>query len=226
MRLARFRQIEAKKGSQKWIQKLVNEEPDMLNRQLRINLHLPEDEAIEWLSPLKKDEYAEYRDKAVLDLLGISLGTIPTSTFWPQGGPQWDGLGKTSRSVFLIEAKSHISELLSSLQAKDPTSIKTIHYSLEKTKKALGSKTDFDWSNTFYQYANRLAHVNFLRSFNVLAYLVCVYFVNDLEMGGPTTVDEWKGTIRLLHECLGLRENVFQKLVVDVYIDVANLQRL
>jgi hypothetical protein len=224
--LAIYPQLEAKKGSQKWIQKIVNENRDILNRQLRIKLDISEDEVIEWLSPLRKYEYAEYRDKAVLDLLGISIDTVARNTFWPERGPQWDGIGRTSKDVFLVEAKSHIPELISSLQAKDPTSIKTINSSLEKTKKELCSKTDFDWSKTFYQYANRLAHVNFLRRFNIPTYFVCVYFVNDLEMKGPTTVDEWKGAIRVLHECLGLREYLLQKWVVDVFVDVSNLQKL
>jgi hypothetical protein len=119
--------------------------------------------------------------------------------------------------VFLVEAKSHIPELISSIQAKNPKSIKIICDSLEKTKRQLGSKTNFDWSKTFNQYANRLAHVNFLRGLYIPAYLVCVYFVNDLEMKEPTSVDEWKGAIRLLHRCLGLRDHFLQKWIVDVF---------
>jgi hypothetical protein len=52
--MTRFVQLAAKKGSQKWIQKLINEKPDLLNKQLRMKLDMLEDEEIEWLSPLKE----------------------------------------------------------------------------------------------------------------------------------------------------------------------------
>jgi hypothetical protein len=219
--MGRFIQAKAVKGSQKWIQTLINKKPEVLNEQLRTKLGMHKAEKIEWLSPLEEDEYAEYRDEEALALLGLELETIVYQPFWVEMGPQWDGIGRSGEKVFLVEAKSHIPELISSMQAKNPNSIKTIRDSLEKTKKQLGSKTDFDWTKTFYQYANRLAHVNFLRSFYIPAYLVCFYFVNDSEMKGPTSVDEWKGAIRLLHRCLGLREHLIEKWVVDVFVDVA-----
>ena len=222
-RMGRFIQPKATKGSQKWIQILINEKPDILNKQLQTNLNMKENEKIQWLSPLKSDDYAEYRDKEVLDLLGVSFDTLQKTEFWTDMGPQWDGIGKTSERILLIEAKSHIPELISSLKAKDPNSITIIKRSLEKTKKQLGSKTDFDWSKTFYQYANRLAHMNFLRSLYLPSFLVCVYFVNDSEMKGPATVEEWKGAIRLLHRCLGLRERFIQKCVADIFIDVTKI---
>jgi hypothetical protein len=221
---ARFPQPQAKKGSQKWIQILINEEPNTLNSMLRTTLNMQKTEKITWLSPLKNDDYAEYRDEAALNLLGVSFDTLQKTAFWTDMGPQWDGIARTSEKTFLIEAKSHISELISSMKAKDPASIAIIKNSLEKTKEQLGSKSDFDWTKTFYQYANRLAHVNFLRKLYLPAYLVCVYFVNDSEMKGPTSVEEWKGAIRLLHRCLGLRGPLIQKWVVDIFIDITSLQ--
>jgi hypothetical protein len=67
--MARFPQTQAEKGSQKWIQKLVNDKPEILNSQICSTLNLPEKENIQWLSPLKNDDYAEYRDQAFLKLL-------------------------------------------------------------------------------------------------------------------------------------------------------------
>ena len=41
-----------------------------------------------------------------------------------------------------------------------------------------------DWSGTFYQYANRLAHLYLLHELNdVDAWLVFVYFVGDSRSG-------------------------------------------
>jgi hypothetical protein len=214
----------ATKGSQKWIQILINEKPDMLNRQIKTNLEMPEDETIDWLSPKVEDNYVEYDLKTFLKKLEKGVEELSVDRFWPKRGPQWDALGRSSSGkLFLVEAKSHIPELISTLRAKNPRSKAMIQKSLEDTQKDLGSKSDFDWSKTFYQYANRLAHVNFLRGFHMPAYLVCVYFVNDSEMKGPKTVEEWKGAIRLLHRCLGLRENLIQEWVIDIFADVTKI---
>lgn len=223
--MARFIQREGTKGSKKWIQKLINEKHQLLDSQIREKLNIPDEEKIKWFSPLKNDEYAEYRDEAFLELLGAKLETLPLESFWPKGGPQWDALGKSSSGkLFLVEAKSHIPELFSTLRAKSKSSENKILESLAETKMALGSKTDFDWSKGFYQYANRLALLHLLKMNKLSAFFVNVYFVNDAEMNGPSTADEWKGAIRLFHRCLGLREHLLQKFVTNIFIDVANLK--
>jgi hypothetical protein len=215
----------AEKGSQKWIQKLINENESIISGQLKQSLSLPPDEKIDWLSPLEKENYAEYYDEAFLEKLGLSALFPALQEFWPKGGPHWDGIGKSkSGQIFLVEAKSHIPELVSSLKATNPHSKKKIEKSLSWARKQFGSKTDFDWSKTFYQYANRLAHVKFLQQNHVSAYFVSVYFLNDSEMNGPKTVDEWRGALRLLHRCLGLEEHVLNKLVVELFIDVNRLK--
>jgi len=223
--MTRFPQSAANKGSQKWIQRLINEKPELLNLQIGRNLKLQKEESIQWFSPLKSDEYAEYRDQAFLDLLEVNLNKIPLSQFWPKGGPQWDALGKSSSGkLFLVEAKLHVSELISTLKAENGNSRRRILKSLEDTKCYLNSKTEFDWSSSFYQYTNRLAHLYLLREKSqLLAYLVFVYFINDVEMKGPTTIYEWKGSIDLLHLCLGIRKHKLQRFVAEIFIDVNDL---
>jgi len=217
--------LKAKKGSQKWVQKLINENVGTINALLKKSLNLPQDEKIDWLSPLEKDKYAEYHDEAFLEKLGLSALVPELKKFWPKGGPHWDCMGQSSsQKVFLVEAKSHIPELISSLRATNPHSKRQIENRLNRTKKELGSKIDFDWSKTFYQYTNRLAHVHFLRQKQVSTYFVTVYFLNDSEMNGPKTSDEWKGTLRLLHGCLGLEEYILSKFVVELFIDVNYLK--
>jgi hypothetical protein len=223
--MTRYTQSLATKGSQKWIQKLVNEKPEILNSQIRMKLNLSDNEIIEWLSPLKSDGYAEYRDRAFLERLGVKLEKVPLSEFWPERGPRWDGLGKgSSGKLFLVEAKSHISELFSTLCAKDKDSMERIQKSLAEIKHYLGSKTEFDWSKSFYQYTNRLAHLYLLRKNELPAYLVFVYFTNDLEMKGPTTFDEWKGAIKLLHSCLGIGRHKLQDNMVEIFVDTRQFQ--
>ena len=214
----------AEKGSQKWIQVLVNDHPELLNSKIRKSLNLPEDEMITWVSPKADDGYLEYRGRAFLEKLDIKLERYPLRDFWPRSGPRWDGLGKSSSGkIFLVEAKSHIPELISTLKATKEDSIRKILGSLEETKIQFAVKSSYDWTTLFYQYANRIAHVHLLRKNNILAFLVNVYFLNDAELDGPQTADEWKGAIRLLHRCLGLRENLIQQLVVDLFVDVKKL---
>jgi len=223
--MARFPQTQAKKGSQKWIQKLVNDKPEILNSQIWSTLNFSEKEIIQWFSPLKNDDYAEYRDQAFLKLLDVKLEKLPLDEFWPKGGPQWDALGRSlSGKLFLVEAKSHIQELISTLQAKDKDSIKRILKSLGEVKDYLESKTDFDWSKCFYQYTNRLAHLYLLRKNGLCAYLVFVYFINDLQTKGPTTVFEWKGAIKLLHSCLGIERHKLREYIASVFVDINQLQ--
>jgi hypothetical protein len=212
------------KGSQKWIRKLVNEEPEILNSLIRKNLNLPNDERIEWLSPLKSEGYKEYRVKAFLEKLRVKLEKVSLNEFWPRGGPQWDALGRSSSGkLLLVEAKSHISELISTLRAEDKNSIERIQRSLEETKGYLNSKSEFNWSKCFYQYTNRLAHLHLLRKNELQAYLVFVYFINDPEMKGPTTAYEWEGAMKLLHSCLGIGRHKLQNYVTDVFIDLNRL---
>jgi hypothetical protein len=218
--MARFPQSIVERGSQKWIQKLVNDMPNLLDTQIRKKLKLSEEEDIRWLSPVKDDDYAEYRDQGFIDLLGIKLNKICLEDFWPRGGPQWDALGKSdSGKLFLVESKSHISELSSSIRARD-NSLQRICQSLKETKDFLNSNAEVDWSRGFYQYVNRLAHLYLLRQNDLPAYLVFVYFLNDSEMAGPATIDMWKGAIELLHTYLGITRHKLQKYTADVFIDV------
>jgi hypothetical protein len=61
--MPRIQQGPAIKGSQKWIQKLVNEKSDLLNSLIRIQLNLSDTDTITWLSPLAEDGYAEYQNQ-------------------------------------------------------------------------------------------------------------------------------------------------------------------
>ena len=152
----------ASKGSQKWIQVHVNQKTDILNRQIKTSLSLPNTEEIEWRSPLAIGNYVEYKDGAFLDALGIQPLKPKLTKFWPASGPRWDALAKSSTGkLFLVEAKSHITELISDFKGSNQTSIEKIIDSLNRTKKRFGVEESYDWTKNFYQYANRIAHVNF-----------------------------------------------------------------
>jgi len=224
--MGRIVESKASKGSQKWIQILVNGFPEVFNQHICRKINLPDSEQITWCSPIKDDDYSEYRDQDFLDLLDVDLPIIPLEEFWPTGGPVWDGLGKSSSGkIFLVEAKAHINEILSSGTGAGTKSKELIDKSLQQTKQFLNSKSNHDWSSTFYQYTNRLAHLYLLRTVNKIpAYLVFLYFVNDTTMKGPRNVDEWEGAIKLLHALLGIGRHKLKEYVIDVFIDVNELK--
>jgi hypothetical protein len=64
--MPRINQVPAIKGSQEWIQKLINERPDLLNSFIWTQLDLPDTDTITWRSPVTEDGYAEYPDEGFL----------------------------------------------------------------------------------------------------------------------------------------------------------------
>lgn len=223
--MSRYPQKRGKKGSLKWIQKLVNEKPTILDSQIRNGFDLEASEKIEWLSPLGVDEYAEYRDGAFLKRLGIKLEDTPLKEFWPRGGPQWDALGRTSSGkILLVEAKAHVQEMVSPPTRATSKSLIQIRSALAETRQYVNSKSEAEWSSYFYQYTNRLAHLYLLRALNKIpAFLVFVYFLNDKTMEGPTTPGEWKGAIQVMKKYLGIGKNRLSNYIADVFIDVNQL---
>lgn len=223
--MGRFIQPKGERGSLKWIQKLINEKPDYLNLKIKRNLGFQQNEGIQWLSPLADDGYAEYRDQDFIDRLDVSLSEGPRNEFWPTNGPQWDAFGRTkSGSLLLVEAKSHVEELVSQGTGASSESLVLIRNSLNETRQYLNSKSQADWASSFYQYTNRIAHLYLLRVLNHLpAYLIFIYFINDTEMKGPKTEEEWKGAIKLLQSYLGLTRHKLSKYIADIFIDVHGL---
>ena len=184
---------------------------------------------IDWKSPLKADDYAEYRDKDFLMRLGISVNKMkyPLSDFWPDNGPQWDALGISGNEIILVEAKANISEMASpGTGAKNPQSIKKIRNSLDEVKKYLSVSDTIDWTGTFYQYVNRIAHLYYLREKNkIKAHLLFIYFINDGSVNGPKTKDEWLGAIQTMECYLGLaKKHKLRKYIYDIFIDVNDLR--
>lgn len=216
--VGRIPQPKGTRGSLRWIQHFVNESPEALNAAIGTG-------PIDWRSPRKEDKYAEYRDSAFLDLLGITLPQRPLASFWPSRGPQWDALGRArSGEVVLVEAKAHVEEILSPASRSSDDSLKKIRASLGETAAALcAQRGSVDWSQRFYQYTNRLAHAYLLKQLNgVPALLVFLYFIGDSDMNGPQSRREWDAALSVLHEAVGLRGRV-PSYVKEVFIDIPRL---
>ncbi len=83
-----------------------------------------------------------------------------------------------------------------------------------------------EWSGTFYQYTNRLAHLFFLRTLNRQpARMVFLDFVDDKDMGGPTSHEEWEGAIKVTEVYLGLPRHKLRPFVHHVFVDVNDLKQ-
>ena len=224
--MGRFIQDPNSHGSLKDLQVAINKKKKYLDAE--ISKVIGKQMKIDWRSPLQTDDYAEYRDKDFLRRLGI-LNKIQysLSDFWPNNGPQWDASGVSGNEIILVEAKANIPEMVSSgTSAKNPQSIKKIRNSLDEVKKYLNINKDIDWTGTFYQYVNRIAHLYYLREKNhIKTHLLFIYFINDITVHGPKTKDEWLGAIKTIECYLGLaKKHKLRKYIHDIFIDVSDLR--
>ncbi len=210
------------KGSLKAIQDLINLDSSKLDSDIKKRIKARD--TIDWRSPLENKDrpelrYAEYRDTDFLKLLGLDRLTADLKMFWPIRGPQWDFFGIAGQTVLLGEAKSHISEVISHCSAKSIDSRTKIQAALDETKRALGIKSPTSWLSPYYQYANRIAHLQFLLCHHVDAYLIFVNFTNDTTMPDPATAAQWQGAMSLVHASLGIKQSFRQKHIIDVFIE-------
>ena len=214
-----------------WLQVAVNRCPAVIDAAIAEALGLAQGESIKWASPLESEKFVEYRDQEFLERLGVHrLPQRQLRDFWPKRGPVWDGLARTSggRSL-LVEAKANIPEFNSSASGASENSLRKIKAALDETRAFLNVRSKTDWTQSFYQYANRLAHLYFLKEVNkVDAALVFVYFVGDNTVPGvnPVSRDGWEAAIDLATNHLGVRLHSpwMRKNVADVFIDVDRLR--
>lgn len=206
------------RGSKLRIAQWVNDRRDELNDTLTDRsptlAHFLGGREPDWRSPLHKNSLRELSD----DLWHEARLPLPDpieDSFWPKGGPHWDGVAvlpgpHDTKGILLVEAKSHTKEVLSGCDAT-PASIRTIENSLREAKEYIGVPTDADWTKPYYQAANRLAFLYYLRARrSIPAWLFNVYFVGDsFEVDGapqpcPPVEQGWTKTVRAMHAHLGL----------------------
>lgn len=189
-------QPEGQRGSLKWIQQAVEFCPEQLQPP-----GLPE---ITWLSPLRADGFAEYRDGSFLSLLGLSHLSAALQDFWPRRGPQWDALGMTGQGPVLVEAKAHLREFLSPPTQARGGSRAQIDAAFLAVQEDLGIRPEASWAEAYFQYANRLAFLWWLRSQGVDAKLLFVSFLGASDIGGPESAEAWHAAFSAADHVLGL----------------------
>jgi hypothetical protein len=199
----------------------------MIDRAFQKALDLSSNDAIEWVSPVLSDKFKEYRDMEALRRLGIkSLSHRILHDFWPNRGPVWDALAKTTcGELIFVEAKAHIAEAASPGSKASPNSLELIYRSLAEARRFYAPKATADWSGTFYQYANRLAHHYLFRKLNQLpSHMVFLYFINASDVNGSSTQLEWFGATQLIHAALGLSPRKFPDGGHEVFLDMRLLK--
>lgn len=214
-------QPEGARGSLRWIQRAINHgsssfDPLVLAR-------LPRARTIRWLSPLRDDSYAEYRDAAFVARIGYPDLSTALGAFWPTRGPQWDAFGRSDAGqVLLVEAKAHVAEVCSPGTQASGASRDLIARSLASVADSLGAKPLAPWPDAFYQLANRIAHLWFLREQGVDAWLALVDFLGDAEMRGPETEEAWDAAYHVANYVLGLgRRHPLSPYIIHVRPRVA-----
>jgi hypothetical protein len=129
--------------------------------------------------------------------------------FWPTTGrqPTWDAIGRAGEDWLLVEAKANHPEFTGSPSRASPASLRLIEQRLNQVKRDFGVHRFFSWTGSYYQYANRLAALWFLRKREVPAQLVFVYFFGDEFPDGtpcPASKAEWKTLFEARRLTLGL----------------------
>lgn len=179
-------------GSQLQTQIYVNEEAAALDTAIKKEIPGLTGTEIKWASPLAKDKFKEFKDGDFLAALNLGSLDGALKKFWPKRGPVWDALARFTASsgagALLIEGKSYPAEAKSDGSgAESPDSRKQIQDAIRSTFPAAGN---FDnktiWYGDFYQAANRIAHLKFLRDQKVDAWLVYLCFENDSTHNDPT----------------------------------------
>jgi hypothetical protein len=156
-------------------------------------------------------------------------------TFWPQTGNQqrWDGIAQIGDQWLLMEGKANHAEFVggpcgaSFEKAVDPgaaSSRQMIEKALNQTKKALGVHRDFSWLGSYYQYANRLAALEFLTERGIPARLLFIHFCGDSFPDGrpcPATRRDWEPLIEARRLTLGLPvRHALADRVHEVFLNV------
>lgn len=199
-------------GSQLHLQVWANHRTNALSSAITKSLGLAITPAeVEWRSPRADNKYREFRDGAFLRAIGQEEYDERLRTFWPRGGPVWDGLAiarncsGSCTSVFLIEAKSYPNEVRGRgcQAAAGSEARRKIESSLSATARWLGVQETNAWMGELYQSANRLAHVYFLRErVGLAAYLLNVCFTADPRT--PTSREQWSEAHQAFWRELGL----------------------
>ena len=207
------------RGSRKWIALAVNNHPSLLARTLG------ESDQINWCSPLATEGFVEFRDSSALEKLGLGHLSESLMSYWPARGPVWDALGRTpSGTIYLVEAKAHIAEMLTPGTKASDEPRRVIDKAFADVQRSLGARPRANWCDCFYQQANRLAFLHFMVRNGIDARLAHISFVGDATMDGPQSAEAFRAVDACVDYVLGLPARHYLKTrIIHATLDIAAL---
>ena len=138
--------------------------------------------SIRWLDfPRTAEGDREFQRLEFLQGTGDGRVLDAWRSFWPTRGrgQTWDLVGRADETWLLVQAKTSWPEFVTSSCGAKGESLTTIRRALGKVKRDANVHRHFDWTGTYYQYANRLAALSFLRDRGVKARLIGIDFLGD-----------------------------------------------
>ena len=209
----------ALKGSRSYLQHCIDNSEDKLSQMIlavspSLLSYIDDKSKIEWKSPLKKDDFYEYRDD-FLKVLGLDEATYVEKMkklreFWPKNGPQWDGLAVVNGNngevgLLLVEAKAHLNEIKADLRAGSQISIDLIKGSMKIAQEHYGID-DVDWTKHYYQLGNRIAFLYFMNEIlHIPTWLVLINFAEgDYK---TTSIEQWLTHYHKVYVQMGIKHN-------------------
>lgn len=231
----------AEKGSQFWIQMLANTNlKTKLDEMLGVNLT--------WISPRKdkNGNYPEYQlkdEKIWKDEWGLTLEEKEhLFEFWPKSGlqPVWDGIATSEneegKTLYLVEAKSHIDEMKSSSGACE-ASRKLIIKSIKKVCEDVyhSEWNEKLWMNEYYQLGNRLTFLHKLKNSKELegkfdkVKLVLLNFADDYthnDLEKSVSIQKWEKHYEDVFEVMtGSKKTPENVIVINFSVAVKGVVR-
>lgn len=219
-------------GSEYQLLRFLGHHRDELNKEILNSLKL-NNANIHWF------DYPKDIKKLSLDSEYTGISFLPNheqfdeawNIFWPQSGNthNWDGIFTINNKYYLVEAKAHISEVSNNGHEHN----EQIASRLAETKNYYGITYETnDWEGPYYQQANRLAFIYFLKSkCNIDAELINIFFINGydkrkldkneiyrIENKNVHTKDEWLNEIQKEYCYLGLNTKA-KNIIHEVFIN-------
>jgi len=156
--------------------------------------------------------------------------------YWPKRGNQqnWDAVAKMDiegvEHWLLVEAKANIQEIRSHCRARDGSARNKIDDALREVRDAFGLKPSGNLRSKYYQYANRLAALYFLRQHNRHAKLLFIYFLSDKnpekQESCPECKEDWRKVLSKQEEWLGLNSDKKNAIgIIDLFLNVVPTKR-
>jgi hypothetical protein len=222
-------------GSEWHLLRYLGRHRDTLNQQI---INKIGGEEISWLD--FKFSYKNKKCGRDTEYNGLDFITDPDVlrnwyAFWPKSGrsQNWDAVAKIrvdgQEEWLLVEAKAHTHELKGNgCGASNARSIQKIEQALTATKATCGAASTplENWLGSYYQYANRLAALHFLRDCAqppVPARLLFIYFLGDKHKGQdcPQTREDWAPAVNAMEVALGIdRDSPLYKKVHHMFLHV------